>query len=415
MPARLALVLKGYPRLSETFIAQEIRALEQRGFELCIVSLRRPYDPATHPIHDEIDAEVLYLPEYARDEVRRVLRALLWCLPRPGFYRALVVFVRDWLRDPTANRARRLAQALVMAHELPESVRHYYTHFMHTPASVSRYASLISGHSWSLSAHAKDIWTLPEWELREKLASAQWTVTCTRANRDYLASLAPASDRVALLYHGLDFERIAPRPASDSGRDGGDPAAPVRLLSVGRAVDKKGYALLLDALAGLPDGLHWRFTHIGRGELLKALKGQARELGIDDRVTWLGGRAQREVFAGYRDADLFVLPSRISADGDRDGLPNVLMEAQSQGLACLSTRLSGIQELIRHDDTGYLVAPDDPVALCEALERLIRDPALRARLARNGQACVTREFSMQCGIESLSARLESTPGLAKAS
>lgn len=415
MPARLALVLKGYPRLSETFIAQEIRALEQRGFELCIVSLRRPYDPATHPIHDEIEAEVLYLPEYARDEIGRVLRALLWCLPRPGFYRALVVFVRDWLRDPTANRARRLAQALVMARELPESVRHYYTHFMHTPASVSRYASLISGCGWSISAHAKDIWTLPEWELREKLASAQWTVTCTRANRDYLASLAPASDRVALLYHGLDFERIAPRPASDSGRDGGDPAAPVRLLSVGRAVDKKGYALLLDALAGLPAGLHWRFTHIGRGELLETLKRQARELGIDDRVAWLGGRAQHEVFAGYRDADLFVLPSRISADGDRDGLPNVLMEAQSQGLACLSTRLAGIQELIRHDDTGYLVAPDDPVALSDALERLIRDPALRTRLAGGGQACVTREFSMQRGIESLSARLEGTPGLAKAS
>lgn len=415
MPARLALVLKGYPRLSETFIAQEIRALEQRGFELCIVSLRQPYDPATHPIHDEIEAPVLYLPEYARDEPMRVLRALLWCLPRRGFWRALAVFVRDWRRDPTANRARRLAQAMVMARELPDSVQHYYTHFMHTPASVSRYASLISGRSWSLSAHAKDIWTLPEWELREKLASAQWAVTCTRVNHDYLATLAPASDRVELLYHGLDFERIPPRPVSNSGRDGSDPAAPVRLLSVGRAVDKKGYAVLLDALAALPAGLHWRFTHIGRGELLDALKQQARELAIDDRVAWLGGRPQRDVFAEYGAADLFVLPSRISADGDRDGLPNVLMEAQSQGVACLSTRLSGIPELIGHEDTGYLVAPDDPDALRDALERLIREPELRARLARNGQACVTREFSMQRGIESLSARLADTPGLARAS
>ncbi len=415
MPARLALVLKGYPRLSETFIAQEIRALEQRGFELCIVSLRRPYDPATHPIHDEIEAQVLYLPEYAHDEPMRVLRALLWCLPRRGFWRALAAFARDWLRDPTANRARRLAQATVMARELPDSVRHYYTHFMHTPASVSRYASLISGRGWSLSAHAKDIWTLPEWELREKLASAQWAVTCTRANHEYLASLAPASDRVALLYHGLDFDRIAPRPASDSGRDGSDPAAPVRLLSVGRAVDKKGYALLLDALAALPGELHWQFTHIGRGELLDALKRQAAELGIDDRVSWLGGRAQRDVIAEYRAADLFVLPSRISADGDRDGLPNVLMEAQSQGLACLSTQLSGIPELIRHDDTGWLIAPDDPAALRDALARLICEPQLRARLARNGQARVTRDFSMQRGIDSLTARLEGTPGLAKAS
>ena len=407
-------MLKGYPRLSETFIAQEIRALELRGFELCIVSLRQPYDPATHPIHDEIEARVLYLPEYARDEIARVLRALLWCLPRRGFWRALAAFVRDWRRDPTANRARRLAQALVMARELPKSVRHYYTHFMHTPASVSRYASLISGCSWSLSAHAKDIWTLPEWELREKLASAQWAVTCTRANHEYLASLAPASDRVALLYHGLDFDRIAPQPAADSGRDGGDPAAPVRLLSVGRAVDKKGYALLLDALAALPDGLHWRFAHIGRGELLDSLRRRARDLGIDDRVEWLGARAQRDVFSRYRASDLFVLPSRVSADGDRDGLPNVLMEAQSQGLACLSTRLSGIPELIRHDETGYLVPPDDPAALRDALERLVREPALRARLARAGQACVTREFSMQRGIDSLTARLEGTPGLARA-
>ncbi len=405
MSPQVAIVLKGYPRLSETFIAQEIRALELRGFELCIISLRHPYDPATHPIHAEIEAPVIYLPEYARDDIPRLLRSLLKTVWRPGFWRALSVFLRDLQRDPTRNRMRRFAQALVMACETPASVRHYYTHFMHTPASVSYYASMVSRRSWSLSAHAKDIWTIPRWEIREKLASVDWIVTCTGANHQYLSGLSHDSDKVELVYHGLDFSRFDQNPVTPSQRDGSDAGKSVVLISVGRAVDKKGYEFLLTALAALPARLHWRFVHIGGGELLTQLQQQARDLNIDNRIEWLGALPQTEVLSRYRAADLFVLPSKISDDGDRDGLPNVLMEAQSQALACLSTDISGIPELILHADTGWLVGQKDAEALRQALETLICDAELRIRLGQAGFQRVRQEFAMEIGIGALVKRL----------
>ncbi len=405
MPPRVAIVLKGYPRLSETFIAQEIRALEKRGFELCIFSLRRPYDPTTHPIHAEIEAPVYYLPEYVHEDVIRVLWAGMRVCLRRGFWRALAVFLRDLVRDPTRNRMRRFAQAMVMARETPASVRLYYTHFMHTPTSVSYYAGMIGRRRFSISAHAKDIWTIPGWELREKLDHADWAVTCTGANEKYLASLGGETGKVRLLYHGLDFRRFDLAPPAASGRDGSVPAKPVRLVSVGRAVDKKGYQYLLSALARMPAGIYWHFAHIGGGELLGRLQQQAHDLGIDERIDWLGALPQTEVLARYRDADLFVLPSKISDDGDRDGLPNVLMEAQSQHLACLSTDISGIPELIEHAKTGWLVEQKDIEALREALEKLIIDPDLRKRLAAAGFERVRRDFSMDRGIDMLIERL----------
>jgi len=410
MPPRLAIVLKGYPRLSETFVAQEIRALELRGFELCIFSLRHPYDPDIHPIHAEIEAPVYYLPEYLHDDIPRLLRACLWIGWKPGFWLSLLTLVRDFWRDPSRNRLRRFGQAIVMAHEMPDSVQHYYTHFMHTPASVSYYASKITGRSWSLSAHAKDVWTIPDWELREKLDSTDWVVTCTCVNRDYLSKLASHVDQVTLLYHGLDFDRFDQKQGAGSMHDGSDPQNEVRLISVGRAVDKKGYDVLLAALASLPDTLHWQFIHIGGGELLGQLQRQAHELGLGEHIQWLGALSQGEVLSQYRAADLFVLPSKISANGDRDGLPNVLMEAQSQNLACLSTSISGIPELIVHAETGWLVEQKNCPQLEQALEKLIRDPKLRNRLAEAGFKRVRQEFSMDRGIDTLVDRLHQSLG-----
>jgi len=406
MHPRLAIVLKGYPRLSETFIAQEIRALEMRGFDLCIFSLRHPYDPASHPIHAEIEAPVYYLPEYVHDDPGRVLGAAFRLCWKAGFWRALANFVVDLWHEPTRNRMRRFAQALVMAREMPSSVEHYYAHFMHTPSSVCCYAAIINRQSWSISAHAKDIWTISERELRKKLAACDWVVTCTAANVSYLSSLSRVADKVSLLYHGLDFSRFDRNQALAARRDGSDADDAVRLISVGRAVDKKGYEVLLAALAELPPTLCWRFVHIGGGELLEQLQAQARDLDLQDRIEWLGALPQTEVLAQYRNADLFVLPSKISADGDRDGLPNVLMEAQSQGLACLSTNISGIPELIIHAESGWLVQQKDSAELARALERLISDPELRARLGQAGYARVRQEFSMERGIDKLVQRLQ---------
>ena len=196
---RIATIVKGYPRLSETFIAQEILGLEKRGIAQLIVSLRHPTEGKVHDLNREIAAEVLYLPEYLKDDPARVRAGAEMGGGAAGFATALKAFRADLKRDPSVNRRRRFGQACVLARELPADVDWIHTHYLHTPASVARYAALIRGIGWSFSAHAKDIWTTPEWELRGKLADAAWGVTCTRANLDYLRSLSrhAAEDRTS--------------------------------------------------------------------------------------------------------------------------------------------------------------------------------------------------------------------------
>ena len=405
--ARIAVVVKGYPRLSETFIAQEILGLEGRGIPLEIWSLRHPTDASAHPMHARIRAPVRYLPEYVHREPFRVLRGLAWGLRQPGAGPLLRAFWRDLMRDPTANRGRRLGQAFVLARELPGDVRHLHVHYLHTPASVVRYAALLTGRTWTFSAHAKDIWTTRDWEKREKIAESLWGVTCTAAGADHLQALAPRRDSVSLVYHGLDLGRFPPPPAMPPTRDGSDPDDPVRIVSVGRAVAKKGFDDLLRALALLPPDLRWRFTHIGGGEMLRPLAAQADAAGLADRVSFLGARAQPEVIALLREADLFVLPAKEAPSGDRDGLPNVLLEAASQRVAIVASDFSGIPEFIRDGVEGRLTPMGDIPALARAVETLARDPTARAALGYAAFRRLRRDFGSAAGLDRLARRFRS--------
>jgi glycosyltransferase involved in cell wall biosynthesis len=395
----VAFVLKGYPRLSETFIAQEIRALERRGLDIRIVSLREPTDLEVHPVHREIVAPILYLPEYLYQEPVRVLRAWWRARRLPGYGPSRRAFLRDLARDRTVNRIRRFGQALVLAAELAEDVGWLHAHFLHTPASIARYGGLLTGLPWSASAHAKDIWTTPDWELSEKIDETQWVVTCTGVGRARLAALSAQPDKVDLVYHGLDFSRFEAVPPRAVRKEGA-----AVILSVGRTVSKKGYFVLLDALAAIGTERPWRFIHIGGGPLDDRLRKRAEELGLSARIDWRGPRAQNEVIAAYRQADIFSLAARVTKNGDRDGLPNVLLEAQSQGLAVVTTDVSAIGELVENGRTGLIVPPDDPAALAHALSRLIDDPDLAARLGAAGAARVRRDFAMDAGIDFLARR-----------
>ncbi len=405
---RLAVAVKGWPRLSETFIAQELLALERAGLDFAIWSLRHPTDAKTHPLHDELRAHVHYLPEYLHDEPLRVLRGLLSAFMRPGIWGTLRQFIRDLMRDVSRNRVRRFGQACVMARELPEGTQTIYAHFLHTPSSVARYTAGLRGIPWAFSAHAKDIWTSPEWELREKLDDltngAAYGATCTAFGADHLKSLA-ATTPVDLIYHGLDLGRF-PAPPKRKLRAVDDPFA---LISVGRLVEKKGYDRLLDALALLPLDIDWQFTHIGGGTLDAPMRARADALGISARIKWRGACDQPEVIAAMRAADLFVLPSRIAADGDRDGLPNVLMEAASQKLAILSTPVSAIPEFI---DTGVhgILCDDSPATLAAEIVRLAKTPDLGPKLAEAAHARLHADFTMQPGIDRLAQHLRAVMG-----
>ncbi|PPR61429.1 MAG: GDP-mannose-dependent alpha-(1-6)-phosphatidylinositol monomannoside mannosyltransferase [Alphaproteobacteria bacterium MarineAlpha4_Bin2] len=405
MSRTVVFVLKCYPRLSETFIAQEIAALEKRGFLINIVSMRHPADEERHPIHAEIKAPILYLPEYLHRELFRMFRAWLRQRRKPTYRATRAIWWRDFRRSPSRDRLLRFGQAIVLADELAENCRHLHAHFLHTPASVTRYAAKLNNLPWSCSAHAKDIWTTTDREKAEKLRDMEWLVTCTEAARAHLAALTPKEGRVELVYHGIDFARFDTPHRVATHKDGSNAADPLIILSVGRAVQKKGYDVLLCALSNLPANLEWRFEHLGDGAELPDLKEQARRLGIAEKTIWHGPRAQNIVLDACRNADLFVLASRVTQEGDRDGLPNVLLEAQSQGLPCISTIVSGIPELILNGETGLLVPQEDPEALAKAIHQMITDPKTRHRLGQAGFSRVRKHFSHEAGADRIATKL----------
>jgi glycosyltransferase involved in cell wall biosynthesis len=255
---------------------------------------------------------------------------------------------------------------------------------------------------WSASAHAKDIWTTPDWEKAEKLQDADWVVTCTKAGADHLNALSPRRP-VERVHHGIDtgrFPAAAPRPVLET----------VTILSVGRAVAKKGFDDLLNALALLPRDLPWRFVHIGGGPLLADLKAQATRLSIADRIDWRGSRPEAEVRDAYRKADMFVLASRVTADGDRDGIPNVVAEAMSQGLPVVATTAGAIPELVTAA-TGLLVNSGDTAALADAMTALIANPQRRAALGHAAAQHIASTFQAEHGYDRIAALLTQAPAL----
>lgn len=374
----IAVVLKGWPRLSETFIARELQALEARGLALSLWSLRHPTDRKTHPAHAAVTAPVAYLPEYLHQEPGRVFRAwrkLRWA---KTYRAAKALFRADWTRDRTRNRLRRFGQALVLAAELPPDTKALYAHFIHTPGSVAPYAAALTGLLRRLGPcprHLDDAGLGPR-----RQASG-------RALRHHLHRRRPCPPRrpqrqrpPAPQPPWPRSRPLAARAAAPAARRPRDPADPVTILSVGRAVEK-GAETLLDALARLDPALHWRFGHIGGG-LERRPESPRRTLGIGAQVTFMGSQSEDAVRSAMRDADLFALAPIVAADGDRDGLPNVLVEAQSQSLAVVSTRVGGIDELITDGANGVLCPPADPAAFAAALARLIADPAAAPRWAK---------------------------------
>ncbi len=285
-------------------------------------------------------------------------------------------------------------RAAAVADELSrgEPVTHMHAHFAHRTTTVTWWAAHLLHLPFSFTGHAKDIYQTdqnPHGLLARKMRAAAFVVTCTDANRKHLEAIAPGTP-VHVMYHGLnaDFARLlADAPVAE-------PHDALRIISVGRLVEKKGFDVLVDAIALLLEhGMEVTAAIAGEsGDQEARIRQRVTTAGLDDRIEFLGTLSQAELFAEYRRSSVFALACRITDDGDRDGIPNVLMEAMAAGLPVVSTSVSGIPELVDHGVNGLLIAPEDPEALADALWRLAKDPALSHRLAVAGAATIAEHF-----------------------
>jgi glycosyltransferase involved in cell wall biosynthesis len=393
----LAVLVNGFPRLSETFVLQELLELERRGVNLHLFALRRPEEIIQQDALSELRATVEYLPDgvvpYQRTRVRLAHAALLF-ERRLGYVNGYsdVIASPEFSRS-LGQRAALLAHRLVRLGSPP-----LYIHFAHKPATIGRFAALLAGVPYALSAHAKDIWLTPDEELARKVKDASVAMTCTEQARAQLARLAEGQTPVHLVYHGVDLHgrTRSERPAGK----------PVRVVAIGRLVEKKGHETLLLATAMLRDrGLDFTVRLVGEGPEWPRLQRLVHELRLGDRVVFLGPLSESEVRAAYEEADVFALPCRKLPNGDQDGLPNVILEAMAHGLPVASTRLDGIAEAIIDGESGLLCEQDDPAAFAENLGRLIENADFRNRIGEAGRQRVEARFERSVNLPGVIAAL----------
>lgn len=403
---RLGMLVKVWPKLSETFILEEVLGLERQGVDLHLYTLAPQTDAIQHREVEQVRAPVSALPPWTWPQARAHAWAHAWCAAR----RPLA-----WLQalSDAARRGRSglkaFAQAPWLARALHrQRIEHLHVHFISQTADVAELSCRLLGLPFSVSAHAKDIYTGRPEDLRRKLRAARFTVTCTEFNRQTLAALAPDAE-VHRMYHGIDHTLFHPQR-----RVGTPPSArPVNLLAVGRLRPKKGHRCLVAACALLRDrGLDFRCDIVGYGEQQAELETQIRDLGLQQQVRLRGKLDREAVLRAYAQTDVFVQPSVVTADGDRDGIPNVLLEAMSMGLPVVASRVSGIPELVIDGHNGRLVEPGDPDALAAVIEAVLGDVDAARALGQQARASVLEGFDNDRNLQLLRGLLARHPGAA---
>jgi glycosyltransferase involved in cell wall biosynthesis len=395
-PPTVAYVLGKFPSLSETFILREVLALRAGGLNPVLCALAHPGAGKVHAAAAALLPEVLWSP--GRAAWPRLAGALAgWFLRRPR------TLCRAWLAEGRATGAwlralYHVAEAAGFADAARRrGVRHVHAHFAFVPAEVARTLAALIGCRFSVSVHARDLYTQDGARLRHRLAGAAFVTACTRHGFDLVRRLLPdlAPERLFLLHHGLPPAVLA------SGGTAG-----TAILAVGRLEEKKGFGCLIAALGRLAAAGNEAPPCViaGDGPLCAALVRQAADAGLGARVRFVGAVTQEELAGLLRAAALFVLPSVVAADGDHDGLPNALLEAMAVGLPVVSTTASAAVEVIADGENGLLVPPADPAALADAIARLLRSPQLCARLGAAGQARVRQEFDLARNTAPLVAR-----------
>jgi glycosyltransferase involved in cell wall biosynthesis len=379
---RVGYIVKRYPRYSETFIVNEILAHEAAGLQIDIFSLRPPCDTHFQDGIAKVRAPVTYLT------AEGVKAGTLWS----AFNRAAGILSGFW---PALGRARKhsvteVYQAILLAEQVRDrGITHLHAHFATEATTVARLAAAFAGVPYTFTAHAKDIFheSADAADRREKLSQASAVVTVSDYNCRYLTeTFGDAAAGVRRIYNGLelaDFPYRSPHQRSDT------------VVAVGRLVEKKGFADLVDACAVLAKrGRQLRCCIIGDGELENDLRRRIAIAGLTHMVELAGPRPQPHVIRIVQEAAVFAAPCIIGNDGNRDGLPTVLLEAMSLGTPCISTDVTGIPEVIQDGETGLIVPQHDPESLADAIEKLLDSPGLRTELAERARALIERDFDI---------------------
>lgn len=394
---RVGYVVKRYPRFSETFIVNEILAHEAAGLPVDIFSLYPPNDTHFQDTLSLVKAPVTYLTAEG-------VRALDFWSAIEG---AANVVPAIWqsLEAARGQEARIVYQAARLAAAVRQrGITHLHAHFATMPAQVARLAARWAGITFSITAHAKDIYhdSVTTDALRALLRDASGVVTVSDYNARYLVdAIGVDASRLHRIYNGLDLDRFDVALRSDRRPT---------ILAVGRFVPKKGFDVLLDACALLVrDGARFTCRLVGGGSEEGSLRARATALGLGQVVQFDGPLPQREVMAALREATVFAAPCVVAEDGDRDGLPTVLVEAMALGTPCVATDVVGIPELVRHRETGLLVPPQDAPALAVALRALLEGPALRLQLATDARALIEAAFDVRRNAALVRALFQAAP------
>lgn len=380
---KIAYVVKMYPRFSETFIVSEILAHESAGLDVEIFSLRPPVDTHFQDLLARVKSPVRFIPS-ERPRVQE-------------FWSALAAAGRDlphlWpsLGEFACEDPRDVYQAVLLAVTLRErSFTHIHAHFASVATTAARMAGRFAGLPYSFTAHAKDIYheSVDPADLRRKLTDAAAVVTISDYNARYLREhYGSAATRVRRIYNGLLLDRFPFSPPLDRSDV---------VVGVGRLVEKKGFDDLIRAVALLRDGGSTvRCEIIGGGPMEADLQALIADLRIADRVRLLGPLPQGEMSKRVASASVLAAPCVNGVDGNRDGLPTVLLEAMALGTPCVGTSVAGIPEVVRDGESGILIEERDVSALARAIARLVQDRQLRMTLASAARRLVEAEFDTQ--------------------
>ena len=371
-----------YPRFSETFIVNEILANEAAGLDIDIFSLRYPIDGRFHENLARVQAPVTYLAERT-PKIDRFWQELVGEKDK---------YLDHWINmaDLRDESAKDVFQALVLARLAREKgITHLHAHFASVATSVTRLASRMTGIPYSFTAHAKDIFhrEVRLDDLRRKLSQAKSVITVSDFNQRYLTeTFGPAASNVQRIYNGLDLDKFRYTPPFTRQPN---------VLAVGRLVEKKGFSDLITACSILASrGKNFRCDIVGDGQIRADLERKISELDLGKIVKLHGSQPQGTVKKFMQRAAAFAAPCVIAADGNRDGLPTVLLEAMALGAPSVSTDVTGIPEILIHGLTGLMVPQNDPIELADAIESLISNRALRIRLATNARRMIEENFDI---------------------